>query len=77
MRKNLNTTTLKNNGWYELNARRRTILGFCFRPRLVQNFRDKTLVGSFNRAVSPSAMKAKAGSDSGHETLASNACPEL
>src|SRR6266498_3116001 len=33
-------------------------LGFCFRPRLVQNFRDKTLFGSFNPAVSPSAMKA-------------------
>ena len=32
-------------------------LGFCFRPRLVQNFRDKTLFGSFNPAVSPSAMK--------------------
>jgi group II intron reverse transcriptase/maturase len=33
-------------------------LGFCFRPRLVQNFRDKTLFGSFNPAVSPSVMKA-------------------
>ena len=29
-------------------------LGFCFGPRLVQNFRDKTLFGSFNPAVSPS-----------------------
>jgi RNA-directed DNA polymerase len=33
-------------------------LGFCFRPRLVRNFRDNTLFGSFNPAVSPSAMKA-------------------
>ena len=33
-------------------------LGFCFRPRLVRRFRDNTLFGSFNPAVSPSAMKA-------------------
>jgi len=33
-------------------------LGFCFRPRLVRNFRDNTLFGSFTPAVSPSAMKA-------------------
>jgi RNA-directed DNA polymerase len=33
-------------------------LGYCFRPRLVQRFRDKTLFCGFNPAVSPSAMKA-------------------
>ena len=32
--------------------------GFCLRTRLVRNFRDKTLFGSFNPAVSPSPMKA-------------------
>jgi len=32
-------------------------LGYCFRPRLVRNFRDNSLVGGFNPAVSPSAMK--------------------
>ena len=33
-------------------------LGYCFRPRLALNSRDKTLFWSFNPAVSPSAMKA-------------------
>ena len=33
-------------------------LGYCFRPRLALNSRDKTLFRSFNPAVSPSAMKA-------------------
>ena len=33
-------------------------LGYCFRPRLVRNFRDNSLFGGFNPAVSPSAMKA-------------------
>jgi RNA-directed DNA polymerase len=33
-------------------------LGYCFRPRLALNFRDKSLFWSFNPAVSPSAMKA-------------------
>jgi len=33
-------------------------LGYCFRPRLVRRFRDKTLFCGFNPAVSPSAMKA-------------------
>ena len=33
-------------------------LGYCFRPRLVQRFRDKTLFCGFNPAVSPSAMTA-------------------
>ena len=33
-------------------------LGYCFRPRLVQHFRDKTLFRGFNPAVSPSAMQA-------------------
>src|SRR6266404_5733058 len=33
-------------------------LGYCFRPRLVKRFRDKTLFCGFNPAVSPSAMKA-------------------
>ena len=33
-------------------------LGYCFRPRLVQRFRDMSLFCSFNPAVSPSAMKA-------------------
>ena len=34
-------------------------LGYCFRPRLVQSFRDNDAVlRSFNPAVSPSAMKA-------------------
>ncbi len=33
-------------------------LGYCFRPRLVRRFRDNTLFGGFNPAVSPSAMKA-------------------
>ena len=33
-------------------------LGYCFRPRLVQNSRDKSLFCGFNPAVSPSAMKA-------------------
>jgi RNA-directed DNA polymerase len=32
-------------------------LGYCFRPRLVQRFRDNSLSGGFNPAVSPSAMK--------------------
>jgi RNA-directed DNA polymerase len=32
-------------------------LGYCFRPRLVRNFRDNSLFGGFNPAVSPSAMK--------------------
>ena len=33
-------------------------LGYCFRPRLVQRFRDNALFCGFNPAVSPSAMKA-------------------
>jgi hypothetical protein len=33
-------------------------LGYCFRPRLALNSRDKSLFWSFNPAVSPSAMKA-------------------
>lgn len=33
-------------------------LGYCFRPRLVQRFRDNSLFCGFNPAVSPSAMKA-------------------
>jgi group II intron reverse transcriptase/maturase len=33
-------------------------LGYCFRPRLVQNSRDNSLFCGFNPAVSPSAMKA-------------------
>jgi group II intron reverse transcriptase/maturase len=33
-------------------------LGYSFRPRLVQNSRDKSLFGGFNPAVSSSAMKA-------------------
>jgi RNA-directed DNA polymerase len=33
-------------------------LGYCFRPRLVQRFRDMSLFCGFNPAVSPSAMKA-------------------
>ena len=33
-------------------------LGYCFRPRLVQRFRDKTLFRGFNPAVSPSATQA-------------------
>ena len=33
-------------------------LGYCFRPRLVQSFRDMSLFCGFNPAVSPSAMKA-------------------
>jgi group II intron reverse transcriptase/maturase len=33
-------------------------LGYCFRPRLVRRFRDSSLFGGFNPAVSPSAMKA-------------------
>jgi len=33
-------------------------LGYCFRPRLVRCFRDNSLFGGFNPAVSPSAMKA-------------------
>src|SRR5499426_646408 len=33
-------------------------LGYCFRPRLVRRFRDNSLFGGFNPAVSPSAMKA-------------------
>ena len=33
-------------------------LGYCFRPRLVQRFRDMALFCGFNPAVSPSAMKA-------------------
>lgn len=33
-------------------------LGYCFRPRLVRNSRDKSLFCGFNPAVSPSAMKA-------------------
>jgi len=33
-------------------------LGYCFRPRLVRRFRDNSLVGGFNPAVSSSAMKA-------------------
>ena len=32
-------------------------LGYCFRPRLVRSFRDNSLFGGFNPAVSPSAMK--------------------
>jgi hypothetical protein len=32
-------------------------LGYCFRPRLVRRFRDNSLFGGFNPAVSPSAMK--------------------
>ena len=33
-------------------------LGYCFRPRLVRSFRDSSLFGGFNPAVSPSAMEA-------------------
>jgi group II intron reverse transcriptase/maturase len=33
-------------------------LGYCFRPRLVERFRDHALFCGFNPAVSPSAMKA-------------------
>lgn len=33
-------------------------LGYCFRPRLVQRFRDNALFCGFNPAVSGSAMKA-------------------
>jgi hypothetical protein len=33
-------------------------LGYCFRPRLVQRFRDNALFCGFNPAVSPSAMTA-------------------
>jgi RNA-directed DNA polymerase len=33
-------------------------LGYCFRPRRVQQRRDKTLFCGFNPAVSPAAMKA-------------------
>jgi group II intron reverse transcriptase/maturase len=33
-------------------------LGYCFRPRLVRRFRDNSLFGGFNPAVSPSAIKA-------------------
>jgi RNA-directed DNA polymerase len=33
-------------------------LGYCFRPRLVRRFRDNSLFGGFNPAVSTSAMKA-------------------
>jgi RNA-directed DNA polymerase len=33
-------------------------LGYCVRPRLVRRFRDNTLFGGFNPAVSSSAMKA-------------------
>jgi group II intron reverse transcriptase/maturase len=33
-------------------------LGYCFRPRLVERFRDKALFCGFNPAVSTSAMKA-------------------
>jgi RNA-directed DNA polymerase len=33
-------------------------LGYCFRPRLVQKSRDKTLFCGFNPAVSPSALKS-------------------
>jgi hypothetical protein len=33
-------------------------LGYCFRPRLVRRFRDNSLFGGFNPAVSSSAMKA-------------------
>src|SRR6202521_5018785 len=33
-------------------------LGYCFRPRLVRRFRDKTLFCGFNPAVSTSAMTA-------------------
>jgi RNA-directed DNA polymerase len=36
-------------------------LGYCFRPRLVRRFRDNSLFGGFNPAVSPSAMKAMRG----------------
>jgi RNA-directed DNA polymerase len=32
-------------------------LGYCFRPRLVRRFRDNSLFGGFNPAVSFSAMK--------------------
>jgi RNA-directed DNA polymerase len=32
-------------------------LGYCFRPRLVRRFRDNSLFGGFNPAVSSSAMK--------------------
>jgi len=32
-------------------------LGYCFRPRLVRRFRDNSLFGGFNPAVSPSALK--------------------
>jgi len=31
-------------------------LGYCFRPRLVQSFRDMSLFCGFNQAVSPSAL---------------------
>ena len=33
-------------------------LGYCFRPRLVQNSRDNTLFFSFSSAVSPTALKS-------------------
>jgi len=33
-------------------------LGYCFRPRLVRRFRDNSLFGGFNPAVSSSAMRA-------------------
>jgi RNA-directed DNA polymerase len=33
-------------------------LGYCFRPRLVRRFRDNSLFGGFNPAVSPAATKA-------------------
>ena len=33
-------------------------LGYCFRPRLVQNSRDNTLFCSFSSAVSPTALKS-------------------
>jgi RNA-directed DNA polymerase len=33
-------------------------LGYCFRPRLVQNSRDKTLFCSFSPAVSSAALKS-------------------
>jgi group II intron reverse transcriptase/maturase len=36
-------------------------LGYCFRPRLVQRFRDQALFCGFNPAVSASAMKATRG----------------
>ena len=47
-------------------------LGFCFRPRLVQNFRDKTLFGRLQSGSQSLGDEGDAGSDSGLETLASN-----